>query len=54
MNLFRLLPGYGAHVYDAGREPAFLLLVAFILTLAGHSVLYPNGANPRVGECDRR
>jgi hypothetical protein len=35
MNLFRFFPGYEAHVYDAGREPAFLLLVAFILTLAG-------------------
>ena len=35
MNLFDFFPGYEAHVYDAGREPAFLMLVAFILTLAG-------------------
>src|SRR6476661_7709805 len=35
MNLFGFFPGYEVHVYDAGREPAFLLLVAFILTLAG-------------------
>ena len=35
MNLFGFVPGYEAHVYDAGREPAFLMLVAFILTLAG-------------------
>jgi len=35
MNLFGFFPGYEAHVYDAGREPAFLMLVAFILTLAG-------------------
>jgi hypothetical protein len=35
MNLFGFFPGYEAHVYDAGREPAFLLLVAFIFTLAG-------------------
>jgi hypothetical protein len=35
MNLFGFLPGYEAHVYDAGREPTFLMLLAFILTLAG-------------------
>jgi hypothetical protein len=35
MNLFRFFPGYEAHVYDGGREPAFLILLAFILTLAG-------------------
>lgn len=35
MNLFGFFPGYEVHVYEAGREPAFLMLVAFILTLAG-------------------
>src|SRR3954470_12711741 len=35
MNLFGFLPGYGTYVYDSGREPAFLVLLAFILTLAG-------------------
>ncbi len=35
MNLFGFFPGYEVHVYDAGREPAFLMLLAFILTLAG-------------------
>ena len=35
MNLFRFFPGYDAHIYGGGREPAFLLLLAFILTLAG-------------------
>jgi hypothetical protein len=35
MNLFGFIPGYGTHVYDSGREPAFLMLLAFILTLAG-------------------
>lgn len=35
MNLFRFFPGYETHIYDGGREPAFLLLTAFILTLAG-------------------
>jgi hypothetical protein len=35
MNLFGFVPGYGTHVYDAGREPGFLMLLAFILTLAG-------------------
>ena len=35
MNLFRFIPGYETHIYAGGREPAFLKLVAFILTLAG-------------------
>jgi lysyl-tRNA synthetase class 2 len=35
MNLFRFFPGYETHIYGGGREPAFLMLVAFILTLAG-------------------
>jgi lysyl-tRNA synthetase class 2 len=35
MNLFRFVPGYETHIYGGGREPAFLMLVAFILTLAG-------------------
>ena len=33
--LFRFVPGYDAHIYAGGRKPAFLLLLAFILTLAG-------------------
>ena len=35
MNLFRFIPGYDTHIYGGAREPAFLMLVAFILTLAG-------------------
>jgi hypothetical protein len=35
MNLFRFFPGYETHIYGGGREPAFLMLLAFILTLAG-------------------
>lgn len=35
MNLFRFVPGYETYIYDGGREPAFLLLAAFVLTLAG-------------------
>ncbi len=35
MNLFRFVPGYETHIFAAGREPAFLILLAFILTLAG-------------------
>src|SRR6478672_943564 len=35
MNLFRFIPGYETHIYGGGREPAFLMLVAFTLTLAG-------------------
>jgi hypothetical protein len=35
MNLFRFIPGYETHIYVGGREPTFLILLAFILTLAG-------------------
>jgi hypothetical protein len=35
VNLFRFVPGYETSVYDSGREPAFLMLVAFILAYAG-------------------
>jgi hypothetical protein len=35
MNLFRFFPGYETHIYGGGREPAFLMLLTFILTLAG-------------------
>ena len=35
MNLFRFFPGYETHIYGGGREPAFLMLLAFVLTLAG-------------------
>lgn len=35
MNLFRFFPGYETYVYGGDREPAFLILLAFILTLAG-------------------
>jgi lysyl-tRNA synthetase class 2 len=35
MNLFRFFPGYETYIYEGGREPAFLMLVAFIFTLAG-------------------
>jgi hypothetical protein len=35
MNLFGFVPGYGTHIYDSGREPGFLMLLAFTLTLAG-------------------
>jgi hypothetical protein len=35
MNLFRFFPGYETYIYGGGREPAFLMLATFILTLAG-------------------
>jgi hypothetical protein len=35
MNLFGFVPGYGPHIYDSGREPTFIMLLAFTLTLAG-------------------
>jgi hypothetical protein len=31
MNLFRFIPGYTEHVYDAGKEPLLLMLIAFLL-----------------------
>lgn len=31
MNLFRFVPGYSSVIYDEGKEPLFLLLVAFIV-----------------------
>ncbi len=32
MNVFRLVPGYTHAIYDPGKEPIFLLFVAFLLT----------------------
>ena len=34
MNLFPFLPGYDTYVYDAGRQPALVMLVAFLITFA--------------------
>ena len=31
MNLFRFIPGYTNYVYDAGKEPLLLLLIAFLV-----------------------
>jgi hypothetical protein len=32
MNLFRFIPGYTEHVYEAGKEPLLLMLIAFLVT----------------------
>ena len=32
MNLFRFIPGYESVVYDEGREPALVMLLAFLIT----------------------
>lgn len=32
MNLFPFIPGYTSSIYDAGREPAFVMLLVFIIT----------------------
>lgn len=32
MDLFNFLPGYDSSIYHAGREPAFIMLLSFILT----------------------
>ena len=34
MNLFNFIPGYESNVYQAGREPALVMLLAFIVTYA--------------------
>ncbi len=35
MNLFHFVPGYENVVFDEGKEPLFLLLVAFVVAFAG-------------------
>lgn len=32
MNLFNFLPGYDTAIYLSGREPAFIMLLAFVIT----------------------
>src|SRR4051812_31293057 len=51
MNLFGFVPGYGTHIYDSGREPAFLVLLAFILTLGARGST-PVWRGSEAGECD--
>lgn len=34
MNLFRFIPGYETRIYDSGREPALVMLVAFLVAFA--------------------
>jgi hypothetical protein len=34
VNLFRFVPGYETGIYEAGREPALVMLVAFLITFA--------------------
>lgn len=35
MDLFRFVPGYRSVIFDEGKEPLFLLLVAFLIAFAG-------------------
>ncbi len=32
MDLFRFIPGYESAIYETGREPAFIMLLAFVIT----------------------
>jgi hypothetical protein len=32
MNLFRFIPGYESAIYENGREPALVMLLAFVIT----------------------
>jgi hypothetical protein len=34
LDLFRFIPGYSAHITEDGKEPLFLLLLAFLITFA--------------------
>ncbi len=34
MNVFRDVPGYEAHIYEAGKEALFLLFVSFLVAFA--------------------
>jgi lysyl-tRNA synthetase class 2 len=34
IDLFRFIPGYEGHIYEAGREPALVMLLSFIVTFA--------------------
>lgn len=34
MDILSFIPGYTRHIYDEGKEPTFVLLVAFIITFA--------------------
>jgi hypothetical protein len=34
IDLFRFIPGYSTHITEAGKEPLFLLLLAFLITFA--------------------
>lgn len=35
MDLFRFIPGYRGVIFDEGKEPLFLLLLAFLIAFAG-------------------
>ncbi len=32
MDIFRFIPGYTEHIYDAGKEPILAMLIAFLIT----------------------
>jgi hypothetical protein len=32
LNLFRFIPGYESVIYESGREPALVMLLAFLIT----------------------
>lgn len=34
MDVFRFIPGYTDHIYDAGKEPLFALLLSFLIAFA--------------------
>jgi hypothetical protein len=34
VNLFRFVPGYDEHIYDANKEPLLFMFIAFLITFA--------------------
>jgi hypothetical protein len=45
VNLFRFIPGYGGIIFDEGKQPLFLLLLAFLIAFACTRV-YTSCARP--------
>jgi hypothetical protein len=38
VSLFRFVPGYETSIYEAGREPIFAALLAFLIERSGYAV----------------
>ena len=54
VNLFRFVPGYETSVYEAGREPIFVALLAFLICFVLTRGYTRDRACPRLGQRQRR